>query len=138
MISFTQDNRQAKIETPLGKDKFLLESFSGWEGFSELFQYTAVLLSEDNSIDGPSIVGKSVSVTYFSETGYERQFNGFVNRFEYLGERGDPVNMSGYEISIVPWLWFLKNNFDCEIFQEMKTPDIIKKISTIWATRISN
>jgi len=131
MISFTQDNRQAKIETPLGKDKFLLESFSGWEGFSELFQYTAVLLSEDNSIEGDQLVGKRVSVTYNYEADGgegERQFNGYVNRFEYLGERGDPVNMSGYEISIVPWFWFLKNNFDCEIFQEMKTPDIIKKI----------
>ena len=29
---------------------------------------------------------------------------------------------------MVPWLWFLNHNADCQIFQEMATPDIIKQI----------
>ena len=131
MISFTQDNRQCSIETPLGKDHLLLEHFSGWESFNEPFQYTALTLSEDFSIEGSQIIGKRVTVKYHSEKDGEssdRYFNGYVNRFQYLGQRDEPVKLAAYELSIVPWLWFLKNNSDCEIFQEKKSPDIIKKI----------
>ena len=128
MVSFTQDNRQCAIETPLGKDALMLEHFSGWEGFNEAYQYTAITLSEDSAIEGSQIVGKRVTIKYLSEDGYTRYFNGFVNRFQYLGQRDEPVNLAAYELSIVPWLWFLKNNSDCEIFQEKKAPDIIEKI----------
>ena len=120
-MKLSQKNRQAVIATPLGADKLMLQSFAGAEGLSSDFEYKATVVSEDPSIDGKKIVGKPVSITYFSEDGGNRKFHGFVNRFEYLRQVEEPADLTAYELTIVPWLWFLKNNKDCRIFQEMKT-----------------
>jgi hypothetical protein len=37
MASYTQDGQPLAIETPLGKDKLLLEAFTGEEALGELF-----------------------------------------------------------------------------------------------------
>ena len=128
MPLFTQKDRQATIDTPLGEDKFWLQKFSGDETISQPFEYTAVLVSEDDAIEGNQLIGLPVSVSYYSEGGEPRCFHGLVNRFEYTGEIETPVKLAGYSMRIVPWLWFLKNNRDCRIFQDMKAPDIIKQI----------
>ena len=71
----------AAIDTPLGKDVLLLESFSGTEGVSELFRFDVRLLADvTRTIDFDAIVGKTVTVRVFTPTG-ERFFNGLVSRF---------------------------------------------------------
>ena len=121
-----QDNRQLRIDTPLGKDVLQIQSFRGTEAISTDFEYTALVISKNDAIGGNQIVGKNVSVTYFSEGGSDRVFNGFVNRFEYVGS--DEEGMTRYQMEIVPWLWFLRNNKDCQIFQDQAAPEIIKQI----------
>ena len=128
MIQILQDHRQARIATSLGKDKLILKSFSGTERLSSDFEYNAVVMSKDPSIDGNAIIGKPVTVTYESEDGRERYFNGFVSRFEYSQQIEKPVAATCYRLTVVPWLWFLKHNRDCQIFQNQKTPAIIEKI----------
>ena len=86
------------------------------------------VLSEDPSIDGNALVGKRISVTYVDEDGRSRHFNGFVSRFEYSQQVEEPVKATSYSLEMVPWLWFLRHNTDCQIFQEMTAPDIIKQI----------
>ena len=128
MIQLTQEHRQARIDTPLGEDVLLLQHFSGSEALSRDFEYTLVVLSGDPEIDGNKLVGKRISATYFDEDGRKRHFNGFVSRFEYTHQVEEPAKLTCYQITMVPWLWFLKHNKDCQIFQEMKAPDIIKEI----------
>lgn len=128
MAQFTQQNRQAQIHSPLGEDALLLQSFYGSEAMSRDFAYTAIVLSEDSAIDGNSIVGKPISITYFHEDGRQRNFSGYVSRFEYSQQVEEPAELTAYQITMVPWLWFLKHNSDCQIFQEMTAPDIIKQI----------
>ena len=128
MIQLTQENRQAVIDTPLGKDVLLLQQFSGTEALSQDYHYTMTVLSEDASIDGNALVGKRISVTYNDEDGRKRFFNGFVSRFEYNEQVEEPVKATSYTLEMVPWLWFLRHNTDCQIFQEMTAPDIIKQI----------
>ena len=128
MIKLSQSGRQARIDTPLGEDVLMLQNFSGSESISRGFEYTAVVLSEDPSVDGNAIVGKPVTATYFEEDGHERVFNGFVSRFEYSEQVEQPVEMTSYTLTIVPWMWFLNHNRNCQIFQEKKTPDIIKQV----------
>ena len=128
MTQILQDSRQARIETSLGKNKLVLKSFSGTERLSSDFEYDAVVMSKDPSIDGNAIIGKPVTVTYESEDGRERHFNGFVSRFEYSQQIEKPVAATCYRLTVVPWLWFLKHNRDCQIFQNQKTPAIIEKI----------
>ena len=128
MIQLSQENRQARIDTPLGEDALLLQKFSGTEGLSQSYTYSATVLSEDDAVDGDKIVGKQISVTYADEDGRERHFSGFVSRFEYVEQVEEPAKMTAYHLEMVPWLWFLNHNADCQIFQEMATPDIIKQI----------
>ena len=128
MIQFSQENRQARIDTPLGSDKFILQAFSGSEGLSKGFEYNASVTSLDPAIDGNEIIGKKVSVTYYGEDGRERFFSGHVSRFEYSQQVEKPVPATGYQLTIVPWLWFLNHNADCQIFQNEKTPAIIEQI----------
>lgn len=128
MITFNQLQRQLRIDTPLGEDALLLQRVSGTESLSQPFQYRAVVMSEDSSVDGSALVGKRVSMTYFCESGRNRQFNAFVSNFRYVNQVEAPVKMAAYELTLVPWIWFLAHNQDCQIFQDMTTPDIIKKI----------
>jgi type VI secretion system secreted protein VgrG len=128
MINFVQEHRQARIDTPLGEDVLLLQHFSGVEALSKDFQYTMTVLSEDPAIDGNALVGKRISVTYVDEDGRKRFFNGFVSRFEYQEQVEEPVKATAYTLEMVPWLWFLRHNTDCQIFQEMTAPDIVKQV----------
>ena len=61
MASYTQDDQPLAIETPLGKDTLLLESFEGEEQLSGLFSFRLVCLSVDEQIDDSQLVGKQVS-----------------------------------------------------------------------------
>ena len=129
MIKLSQENRQARIETPLGTDVLLLQHFRGSEALSQGFEYDMTVVSKDDAIDGNKIVGKRVTVSYYNdEDGRTRYFNGFVSRFEYSEQVEEPTKVTSYNMTIVPWLWFLKHNRDCQIFQDMTTPDIIKQI----------
>ena len=128
MIKLNQENRQARIDTPLGNDVLLLQQFSGTEALSQDYRYSMTVLSEDPSIDGNALVGKRISATYTDEDGRSRHFNGFVSRFEYNQQVEEPVKATSYSLEMVPWLWFLRHNTDCQIFQEMTAPDIIKQI----------
>ena len=128
MIKLSQENRQTVIETPLGPDVLMLQHFSGSECLSKDFSYTMTVLSEDAAIDGNALIGKRISITYCDEDDRKRHFNGFVSRFEYNQHIEEPVKAAAYTIEMVPWLWFLHHNSDCQIFQEMSAPDIIKQI----------
>lgn len=128
MDQLTQEHRQARIDTPLGEDVLLLQKFSGTETLSRDFAYSVSVLSYDDSVDGDKIVGKRVTCSYYCEEDRWRYFNGFVSRFEYAGQVQEPTHLTAYELEVVPWLWFLKHNMDCQIFQEMTAPDIIKQI----------
>lgn len=128
MTEMSQQDRQARIDSPLGDDVLQLQHFRGTETLSHGFAYEMTVVSEDLAINGRSIVGKRISVTYYNEDGRERYFNGFVSRFAYVQQVDLPKPMATYQIEIVPWLWFLEHNRDCQIFQEMTATDIIKKI----------
>ena len=128
MINLTQDARQLRIDTPLGKDFFLLQSLSGAERLSRPFEYEAIVLSKEPTVDGNAMVGKPIAITYHNEDGRDRHFNGYVSRFEYFQQVEEPEEYAAYRVTIVPWLWFLRHNQDCQIFQDLTTPEIIQKV----------
>ena len=119
-----------------GEDDLLIESMSGREGLSQLFEFKLRLLSERDDIDPEMIIGRSailrIETWDASHSGGERHWNGFVSRFTTAGRvqeshdgRGD---LFAYECDIVPWFWFLTQNEDCRIFQELSIPEIIETI----------
>ena len=61
MSNYTQDDEPLAIETPLGKDTLLLESFNGEETLSGLFRFELTCLSVEEKLDDTKIVGKKIS-----------------------------------------------------------------------------
>src|SRR5712691_6649236 len=124
-MPYTQEQRLMSIKSPLGKDTLLLHSFSGHEGMSQLFHFSADFLSENHSISFKDIVGKQVTLQIHHQGDDQRYWNGFVSRFAFVG--GDN-RFSYYRAEIVPWVWFLTRTADCQIFQQKTIPEIIKKV----------
>jgi|HubBroStandDraft_6_1064221.scaffolds.fasta_scaffold10929_5 type VI secretion system secreted protein VgrG len=124
-MTLTQATRQITIDTPLGEDVLLLRSFQGQEAISRLFSFDLDLVSEDPSINYEDIVGQAVTVSLMLADASPRYWNGFVSRFVQAGRDS---NVSVYQATIVPWLWFLDQTTDCRIFQNKTAPDIIKQI----------
>lgn len=125
MCAYTQQPHKMSLETPLGPDALLLVGLRGVEEMSRLFHFQLEMLSEDDGLPAPAIVGKNVTFRVDFPDGAPRHFNGFVSRFTY-GGRGD--RLSVYRAEVVPWLWFLTKTTDCRIFQSKTVPDIVKQI----------
>lgn len=114
MGTMTQDDRPIAVETPLGKDKLLLGSFSGEECLSGLFNFSLSMLSEDGGIKPKDIVGKPVDFFVRLPSGKERWFNGIVNSFHYSGKDDRVFN---YRAGVVPRLWLLTRGSDCRVHE---------------------
>lgn len=125
MASYTQDDQPLAIETPLGKDTLLLESFRGEEKLSGLFSFQLTCLSEDEQISDSSIVGKEVSFRVNQADGSPRWFTGHVIRFSWLG-RDD--TLTRWSLEVVPGLWFATLTTDCKIFQDSAVPDVVSDV----------
>jgi type VI secretion system secreted protein VgrG len=126
MAGFIQDNRFLFVETPLGKNKLLLQSLSGQEAISQLFSFQLEMLSEDINIDHSKIIGQNATVGFFmSDNSTPRYLNGYISHFAQLPGEGRFIR---YRAELVPWLWFLTRTTDCRIFQNMTVPDIIQKV----------
>jgi type VI secretion system secreted protein VgrG len=125
MALYSQAQRLIAIETPLGEDVLLLQSFTGHESLSQLFHFQLELLSEDPSLAAAHMLGQRVTVLIDLADGRKRYMNGVVNRF---GQRGRDTRFTHYQAEVVPWLWFLTRRTDCRIFQNMTVPDMITQI----------
>ncbi len=124
--AFQQQQRSISVATPLGKDAFLLEGFSGTEEMSRPSLFEVDLLSEDHGIAPADIVGKPITVTV-SESGSDpRWFHGRVARFS----AGNLVarEFRSYRASVVPWFWFLAKRSGCRIFQGKSVVEIAEQL----------
>jgi len=128
MSEYTQESHSISVETSLGSDVLLLQSFSGVEELSKLFSFELSFLSARDDIKADEIVGKAINIVIDRESGVDpRYFNGFISRFTAhgAGERGLRV----YTATMVPWLWFLTRTSDCKVVALEKTAiDIIKSV----------
>jgi type VI secretion system secreted protein VgrG len=125
-MTFTQENRRLKIETPLGPNALLLTQLHGVEGVSTLFHFDMELISESAALSFESLVGKAVTASIETTVGH-RYINGIVSRFKQSAPGSE---FTVYTARIVPWPWFLTRMAGCRIFQKLSIPDIIKKVFT--------
>jgi type VI secretion system secreted protein VgrG len=123
----TQKFREVALSAPPGEEWeiLLLRSLSGTEQLGRLFHYELELLSENPAVKYEDMLGQNVTIELTMSGGRTRYLNGYISRFMQTGRLG---RVTQYRATIVPWLWFLTRTSDCRIFQEMKVPDIIKKI----------
>lgn len=133
MGEYTQADRIIRIETVLGKDALLLQSFKGQEGISRLFHFDLYMHSENRSITFESIVGKRATVVIVLPDRSERYINGIISTFSQAGstplESGSNAKIfAHYSATLVPHMWLLTQTNDCRIFQGKTVPDILAAI----------
>ncbi|MEN6320462.1 MAG: type VI secretion system tip protein TssI/VgrG [Syntrophaceae bacterium] len=130
-MSYTQEGRLFKLNTPLGENVLLLKDITGEEGISTLFSFKLNLLSENHSIAFEDIIGQSVTVSIKYEDDRTRYINGIVSEFSQSrgGVQGTAdVLLSYYTLTIVPKLWLLTRTTNCRIFQNKTVRDIVSGI----------
>lgn len=125
MGQYTQDKRLISVETSLGKDELLLTAFDGEERISDTFSFQLRVLSVRPVIKPEDIVGKPVSVTIHTKT--KREFSGFVSHFVQL-EPKEGEGLREYQLTMVPWLWFLCRTESRRIFQNKNTKEIVSDV----------
>lgn len=121
----SQATRTISVTTVLGSEMLLLASMTAVERLSAAFEYELVLLSEKIDIRADDLLGTPATVALLLLSGEHRFFNGYFNRFAYIGFDG---TYALYRVNLVPWLWFLSRTADCRIFQDKTVPDIVKEI----------
>jgi type VI secretion system secreted protein VgrG len=132
MPGYTQANRPMRVDTVLGTDVLLLDSFTGVEQISEPFAFQLELLSEDRDIDPDAVLRTPITLSVDLENGETRHVHGLVNRFAQ-GARvdvGEGDHLTAYTAEMVPWLWFLSLSRDCRIFQEKSVLEIVEEVFT--------
>jgi len=105
-------------------DPMRVIQFSGTEGMSSQFEFHLKLACENQSLDFSDVVGKPALLTLTGEL-VPRFIHGIVCRFEQVNELN---RYAIYHATIVPQVWRLRHRHDCRIFQDLKTPDILKKV----------
>ena len=123
----TQEHRHAALDTKLGKDKVLLQSFTGQETLGRPFEYKAVILDPEHHIQPDDLIGTNVTLRLELEDRTTRYINGFICQLSYNGMYN---NAGVYHAQVVPWLWLLTRTSDCRIFQEKTVPQILEEIFT--------
>jgi type VI secretion system secreted protein VgrG len=125
-----QKNQMVELETPLGRDKLLLTSFTATEQLSLPFEIRIEALSEDENLDFASALGKNCCVRFqMSPTTPDpkRFFSGVLTEAQWVGRR---AYGSAYDLILRPWLWLLTHTTDSRIFQKMSVIDIVQKVFT--------
>lgn len=126
-----------KFTSPLGPDELLIESLSGVEGLSRLFDFEAELLAATGSdIDPASIIGQKVTVEIaLVDAQGSRYVNGMVAAF--VQAAGD-TEFDVYRAHIVPSLWQLTLGATCRVFQGKTVMDIIKAVISPYGLSVSD
>ncbi len=122
----TQAHRELEFFSPLGEDVLLLHKFKATEELGRLYKIELDLRStqEDIDIEG-SILGHNVTIRLDVSGSSQRYFNGYVTSFSQ-GENSE--GFATYKAIVSPWIWFLQQTKDCQIFQEMSAIEIIEKV----------
>jgi len=117
--------RQLTVDTPLGRDAFVLVGFSGTEALSQLFRFELDLVASNEPVPFERIVGQPVTVTLAPPSGAATRFNGLVSRFS-AGQRD--ATSTRYRAEVVPWLWLLTRTTDSRVFQQLTVPEVVRRV----------
>ncbi len=124
-MAFTQQDRLMSFHTDLGENVFLLRSFHGHEGISQLFSFECELIHEGDPIPFEDIIGKPATIQIILSGNERRFFNGHISRF---AQTSSESGIYHYQAELVPWLWFLTRTADCRIFQNKSVPTLIEEL----------
>ncbi len=123
----TQTGHSLAIETPLGKDVLLLTALDGTETISRGFTYSIEMLTRAPDSDVRSLIGKPVTLWLRNNSAMERRpLHGHIRQLTRIA-----IDSQGYRrwrAEVAPWLWFLTHSVDCQIYQNLSIPEILRSV----------
>ena len=126
VVDYTESKRFLFLDTPLGEDVLLLESFTGQEGISQLFSFQLELLSENHKVDFAAILGQKVSFGVNGPDGHTKRFiHGIVSSFTQLPSN---LRLARYRAEVVPQFWLFTRRAQSRIFQGKDVQEILKLV----------
>ncbi len=108
-----------------GGPSFEVYSFEGREKLNEPFEFAAEVVSRDANIDLVGLIGCQALLTVADHSGGKRKIHGSIREAQQL-HTGNVF--THYRILIVPRLWYLGQNQNHRIFQNMNVIDIMDQI----------
>src|SRR5438128_2382751 len=114
-MDWSQEKRPFRLYTSLGKDVFLLTSFSGSEHISRFFRFSVLAFSKRGDIAAKDLLLKPVHLALRLPDNTDRTIYGVVSQLVRGGVA--PMGYTAYEIEIVPSHWVLDLDTGFAIFQ---------------------
>lgn len=126
MALATQKDRPLAVLTPLEEDTLLLQSLHWTERFGETFRGKLKLLSETDSIDPMTVLGKAFTIRLDQTASTPPYVNGIVQSFQ---QGGYFFGFHVYYAEVVSWFELLKQVGGSRIFQGLNSPAIFAAIA---------
>ena len=107
-------------------DRFQVVRYHGSEGLCQLYRFEIDLVAPETGVALDEIVGKSAVLSINTLHG-TRWFHGLISRFD-LTEHAP--GQTCYRATLVPMVWLLTQRYNCRIFQNKTTQEIINDVLT--------
>ena len=121
----TATHDMVKLKGDHDPKEVFIQAFLVDEGLSKLTETRVELKSKNSKQKPEDFLGKRYEIEMEAANDSKRKFFGTCISVEYMG------TTKGFEhfgLDIRPWPWFLTQSSNTRIFQEMTTPQIIKKV----------
>jgi type VI secretion system secreted protein VgrG len=147
-----QSNRLMVLDTPLGKDVLLAETWHGLEALGPMtatdlsrlnlgaggaalvrsvhgFRFELTALSTQGGIDAAQLMGQALTLRLQTQANRDggRVFHAQMTGFELMGSNG---GMSRYRLILQPWLVFLGQRRDSYHYHDCSVFDILDELFT--------
>ena len=107
---------------------FSVYAFEGWEKAHEPYEFYVELTHASSNLDTLSLLGKPACLGITDRSGEKRFVHGLIQAVEQL-HTGH--NATHYNCRLVPRLWFLGENSNFRIFQQLSIVEIITQILSL-------
>lgn len=122
---YTADTRLYEIDTPLGKDVLLVESFVGREGLSALYEYRIDCISTDPGLALTSLLWQPAVLRIRLADGTHDRRSGFIAAATRLGA-GESI--ARYRLTVVPWLALARYRHKSKAYQDLSVLGIFEDV----------
>ncbi len=132
VASFSADTRLYALDTPLGKDALLVESWVGREELSSLYEWHVTCLSTDCHLELKRLLAQQVTLTTTLADGTQSRRSGWVAEAAQLGADG---GLARYRFTLVPWLWLATQRRTSRVLQDVTVLQILEEVLAADAPR---
>jgi type VI secretion system secreted protein VgrG len=132
VAEFTADSRLYQLDTPLGSDALLVESWVGHEQLSALSELHIDCLGTDAHIELKRLLGQQIVLRTRLADGRWQARSGYAVEVAQLGADG---GLARYRLTLAPWLAFAQYQRRSRVWQERPLLAIIEDVLAAYAPR---